>query len=278
MYLVIFLICPALLRYITGLKDIFERDWFLKKVLENIDRKSFEPAYIQIANIIRQRIASGEYRPGSRLPSESELRKVYDVSPMTIRRSINLLLDQGVVDTIQGSGTFVRPMALDAVAFKLEEFNRIIKDSEQTKVKLLEVQIERADDVIAQKLDISRGDRAILLRRLIFHEMDPVLYQKEYLIYDPSRPIVEAEMEVTSLHGLIYGTGESDLKYGKLVIEPIVLEEEEADLLNAPKKLPAFRLEHIFYDFYDHRVSWGRFTCRGDRFQFTTEIGFSGKT
>ena len=245
---------------------------------ENIDRKSFEPAYIQIANIIRQRIASGEYRAGSQLPSESELRKTYNVSPMTIRRSINLLLDQGVVNTIQGSGTFVRPIALDAVAFRLEEFNRIIKDSNQTKVRLLEVQIERADDVIARKLDISRGDRTILLRRLIFHETDPVLYQKEYLIYDPSRPIVEAEMEVMSLHGLIYGTGESGLKHGKLAIEPIVLDKEEADLLNAPEKLPAFRLEHIFYDFYDHRVSWGRFTCRGDRFRFTAEIGFSGKT
>jgi DNA-binding GntR family transcriptional regulator len=245
---------------------------------ENIDRKSFEPVYMQIANIIRQRIASGEYRAGSRLPSESELRRVYNVSPMTVRRSINLLLDQGVVNTIQGSGTFVRPIALDAVAFRLEEFNRIIRDSEQTKVRLLEVQIERADDMIARKLDISRGDRTILLRRLIFHELDPVLYQKEYLIYDPSRPIVEAEMEVTSLHGLIYGTGESDLKHGELTIEPIVLDEEEADLLNAPEKLPAFRLEHIFYDFYDHRVSWGRFTCRGDRFRFTTEIGFSGNT
>ena len=66
---------------------------------------------MQIANIIRQRIASGEYRASSRLPSESVLRKAYNVSPMTIRRSINLLLDQGVVDTIQGSGTFVRPIA-----------------------------------------------------------------------------------------------------------------------------------------------------------------------
>lgn len=245
---------------------------------EGIDKTSFEPAYMQIANIIRQRIAKGEYRPGSRLPSESELRKAYNVSPMTIRRSINLLLDQGVVNTIQGSGTFVRPIALDAVAFRLEEFNRIIKDAEQTKVKLLEVQIERADDVIARKLGISQGDRTVLLRRLILHGMDPVLYHKEHLIYDPTRPIVEAEMEVTSLHGLIHGTGESNLKRGELAIEAIVLNKEEADLLNAPEMLPAFRLEHIFYDFYDDRVSWGRFTCRGDRFRFTTEIGFSGKT
>lgn len=244
-------------------------------ILEKIDKKSFEPAYIQITNIIKHQISKGVFLPGSRLPSESELRKKYNVSPMTIRRSISLLLDQGVVNTIQGSGTFVRPIDMDTVAFRLEELNKIFRDTEQTMVRLLEVKIERADDITSQKLNIRKGDRTILLRRLILTNKDPVLYHKEYLIYDPTMPIVEAEMEVTSLHGLFHNTGESNLKRGELAIEATTLTKNVADLLNTNENLPAFRLEHIFYDFNNRRISWGRFICRGDRFRFTTEIGFS---
>lgn len=242
---------------------------------ENIDKNSYEPAYIQIANFIRQQIAKGIFRPGGRLPSESELRKNFNVSPMTVRRSINLLLDQGVVDTIQGSGTFVRPIGLDRVTFHLDEFHDIFKETENTKVKLLEVGIERADHSISEKLHINNEDRIILLRRLLIKDLEPMVYHEEYLIYDPLKPIVEAEMEVTSLHGLFHNTSKSDLKRGELSIEATTLPEYIALLLSVPENSPAFRLEHIFYDFNNKRISWGNFFCRGDRFRFRTEIGFA---
>ena len=241
----------------------------------HIDRDAFEPAYIQLINILREQIGSGTYLPGSRLPSESELCKRYQVSPMTVRRSIKALLDQGIVSTIQGRGTFVRAPDLGKVTFSLEEFHRLFKNSEQTKVKLLEVKIAKADEMTARKLDIGSGDRTILIRRVMIRDGDPILYHKEHLLYDPTRPIVEAELEVTSLHGLFVGTGETYLKRGALAIEAAVLTKEEADVLNTEERLPAFRLEHIFYDYADRPFSWGRFVCRGDRLRFTTTVGIS---
>jgi len=94
-----------------------------------------------------------------------------------------------------------------------------------------------------------------------------------YVIYDPSRPIVEAEMEATTLRGLFSGGGGSDLKRGDLTIETTLLTEEEAALLQSETGVPAFRLEHIFYDFDDQPVSWGWFICSGDRLRFTANIG-----
>jgi GntR family transcriptional regulator len=117
----------------------------------------------------------------------------------------------------------------------------------------------------------------ILIRRILIRDGDPIIYHKEHLIYDPSRPIVEAELEITSLHGLFVGTGETTLKRGELAIEAAVLTKEEADVLNAMQMQPAFRLEHIFYDFKDRPVSWGRFICRGDRLSFATTVGVSSK-
>ena len=242
-----------------------------------IDRQTFEPAYVQLVNILKDQIAEGIYLPGSRLPSESELCKRYQVSPMTVRRSINILLAQGIVSTIQGSGTYVKAPDLGKVTFSLEEFHNIFKDKERTKVKILETLIIKADEMTANKLAIGMEERTILIRRVLFRDGDPILYHKEQLIYDPLRPIVEAELEITSLHGLFVGTGETTLKRGELFIEAAVLAKEEADILNTIEMQPAFRLEHIFYDFDDRPVSWGRFICRGDRLSFSTTVGISSK-
>ncbi|MFC1534210.1 GntR family transcriptional regulator [Thermodesulfobacteriota bacterium] len=244
----------------------------------NIDRRLFEPAYVQLVNILKEQIANGMYLPGSRLPSESELCRRYQVSPMTVRRSITALLDQGIVSTIQGSGTYVKAPDLGGVTFNLEEFHEIFKDKERTKVKILEVLIIKADEIAASRLAIGVGERSILIRRVLIRDGDPILYHKEQLIYDPTRPVVEAELEVTSLHGLFVGTGETNLKRGELAIEAAVLTKEESDILNTIQMQPAFRLEHIFYDFDDNPVSWGRFICRGDRLRFTATVGVDFRT
>jgi DNA-binding GntR family transcriptional regulator len=244
----------------------------------NIDRKSFEPAYMQLVNILRDQIASGQFRPGQRLPSESQLCERYQVSPMTVRRAVNILMDQGLVSTAQGRGTFVKPMELSTVMFGLDELQNFFRKNSETKVKLLEVRIIKADVTAAVKLDIRTGDRIILIRRLITKDQEPIFYHQEYLIYDPTRPTVEAEMEVTALHGLFAGTGETSIKRGELAIDAAALNETEARLLMAPAMLPSFRLEHIFYDYDGRPVSWGTFLCRGDRLRFKATVGLSDKT
>ncbi len=238
-----------------------------------IDRRAPEPAYIQLANILRGDIEKGVFRPGDRLPSESRLCKLYQVSPMTVRRTIRVLLDQGIVTTVQGSGTYVKLPDLGGVRFGLGGFYRVFNDKERTRVRILEVQITRADGPAASRLALRVGERVILIRRVIFSNGDPVLYHRELLAYDPERPIVEAELEVTALHGLLIGTGETLFKRGDLVIKAAVLTKEEADVLNTVQMQPAFHLEHVFYDFEDKPLSWGRFICRGDRFEFTAAVG-----
>ncbi len=237
-----------------------------------IDRSSYEPVYAQLVRILLGQIAAGIFRPGDRLPSESQLCERYGVSPMTLRRVINILADQGVVIAEQGRGTFVKPLELGTATFNLNTLQRLFREGHST-VKLLEARITSADERMAAKLAIEVGDRTVFIRRLIFQSENPMLLHREHVIYDPARPLVEAEMEVTALRGLFDGGGESDLKWGHLTVEATVLTEEEAVLLHSEAGVPAFRLEHIFYDFDDRPFSWGWFICSGDRLRFNATIG-----
>jgi DNA-binding GntR family transcriptional regulator len=239
----------------------------------NIDRTSYEPAYAQLTRILREQIASGTFRPGDRLPSESQLCKRYGVSPMTVRRVINILVDQGVVLAEQGRGTFVKPLELSTATFDLGRLQRLFRDEEQATVKLLEARIASANERTALKLDIQVGERTVYVRRLICQGKEPLLLHREHVIYDPTRPLVEAELEITALSGLFTGGGGLALKWGDLTIDATVLTDEEAVLLSADAGDPALRLEHIFYDFDTRPVSWGWFICPGNHLHFTATVG-----
>jgi DNA-binding GntR family transcriptional regulator len=241
--------------------------------LVTIDRNSYEPAYAQLVRILVGQIAAGVFRPGDRLPSEAQLCARYGVSPMTVRRVVNILVDQGVVIAEQGRGTFVKPLELGTATFDLNRLQQLFRNEGESTVKLLEAHITSATERTARKLAIETGDRTVFIRRLIFQGDEPLLLHREHVIYDPTRPLIEAEMEVTALHGLFSGGGGPDLKRGDLTIDATVLTEEEAVLLRSEVRAPAFRLEHIFYDFDDRPVSWGWFICSGERLRFTATIG-----
>jgi len=240
---------------------------------ETIDRDSFEPAYVQLAGILRRQIAQGHFRPGDQLPSEAQLVRRYGVSPMTVRRSINLLADQDVVRTAQGRGTFVKPLKLGMATFHLQELQDLFSDEEATTVRLLEVRILPVNPRLARKLDLEPDDRAIFIRRLLMVDREPAFYHREYLVYDPSRPIVEAELEVTSLQGLFAGSGSNLLKRSRLTIEAVLLDEYETRLLETSYPAAGFYMEHLFYDFDDRPISWGWFVCPSGRLRFTTTLG-----
>jgi GntR family transcriptional regulator len=66
------------------------------------------PAYLVVADELRQQILSGHYAPGARLPTMGELRGVYGVSEIVIRHAVSLLRLEGLVETRRGGGTVVR--------------------------------------------------------------------------------------------------------------------------------------------------------------------------
>lgn len=66
------------------------------------------PVYLQIAELLARQIKAGYWRQGERLPTEAELAHTLSVAVGTLRKSLALLEEQGVLERIQGSGTYVK--------------------------------------------------------------------------------------------------------------------------------------------------------------------------
>ena len=74
-----------------------------------IDPTAPKLVYVQVADHITARIEAGELAPGARLAAERDLATEYGVAYDTIRRATALLRDRGLIITIVGRGTFVKP-------------------------------------------------------------------------------------------------------------------------------------------------------------------------
>jgi GntR family transcriptional regulator len=70
-----------------------------------INRESADPPWVQLAAILRARIASGEIT--DRLPGERALQQEFGLAPVTIRKAVRALRDEGLVRTTPGMGTYV---------------------------------------------------------------------------------------------------------------------------------------------------------------------------
>ena len=63
--------------------------------------------YLQLADILRERIADGTYAPGEKIPPLLDLQAEFGLSSMTVRRAVGVLVDEGLLVRVPGRGTFV---------------------------------------------------------------------------------------------------------------------------------------------------------------------------
>lgn len=107
------------------------------------------PPYLQIAEALRTAIHSGEFTPGSQLPSGADLSVRYGVARNTVRSALRLLTDEGLIVTRPGSGVFVRstitpenPPASDAsrIDAVLHELGEIRQDVRQLKQRVSDLE------------------------------------------------------------------------------------------------------------------------------------------
>ena len=78
------------------------------------------PRYVQLADVVRQRIARGAPAPGEMLPSLEALMSEFDVSRVTVRQAIQMLALEGLVSPQRGRGTFVTAKAAQKKRLQVE--------------------------------------------------------------------------------------------------------------------------------------------------------------
>ena len=91
-----------------------------------LDKKNSVPLYLQVRDFLRNEILQGTYT--EKIPPEYDLMNQFDVSRATIRRAIQTLIEEGVLESRQGLGTFVAVKPIEEWLGNLSTFYEIVAE------------------------------------------------------------------------------------------------------------------------------------------------------
>ncbi|HGY9604635.1 TPA: GntR family transcriptional regulator [Enterobacter roggenkampii] len=141
-----------------------------------------KPMYRQIADALREKISAGELKPGDALPTESSLQEAFNVSRVTVRQALKLLTEEQIVESIQGSGTYVKEERVNYDIYQLTGFYEKLADRNvdtHSKVSIFEVL--KADAKLAEKLNLSHDDKVWHVKRVRFIKQKPVNLEETWM-------------------------------------------------------------------------------------------------
>lgn len=107
------------------------------------------PRYMQIAELIEQQIRHGIWPEGSMLPTEKQLQQQFQVSRVTIRKAMAMLVAAEQLYRVRGSGTYVKAQPAEHNAFQLKGFIEEVSAQGKTpSTQLLRFSVEVADETV----------------------------------------------------------------------------------------------------------------------------------
>ncbi|MBF7095670.1 GntR family transcriptional regulator [Alkalibacter mobilis] len=147
--------------------------------------------YLSVVEDIKKKIIAAQLKPGDMLKSESELMKEYNVSRMTLRKSLSLLSNEGYIYSIPGKGNFVCQPDTDVFQFRFDDYSSFIPQVED--IELLSVTVENPEPA-SSTYEIFKDRQLIRIDRLILSEQIPVALEIVYTPYIPNKPVVEDKL------------------------------------------------------------------------------------
>ncbi|WP_151446759.1 GntR family transcriptional regulator [Lacisediminimonas profundi] len=169
--------------------------------------------YYQLELLLRERIESGELKPGESLPSENSLAEMFNVSRITVRRAFDRLEEDGLIIRRRGARTILSPKISlmpkgerprgDFRGFEDELHDLGIRPN----AAILEVSEGAPPSFIASLLDLPPGAEAVRIRRLGRAGEQPLWIESRYFPLDVGRELVKADLGKGSILTLINQVG-----------------------------------------------------------------------
>ena len=230
--------------------------------------------YVQIAGYLEQEIKEGILKSGSRLPSERELGQRYNVSRITVRQAISSLEKSGLVYSVQGKGTYVRPAAIRQNLMTVTSFNKTLQEKGikgSTTVLSFEKVLHESAHFRMQR--ITELFNVCSLRLLGLGDGNPMVYYHSFLRED-----IGNQMRPLALRMSEENEAFSTFDLYERIKQPIYRIEQEIFAENASTQIcsllklksgdAVLRLESIIYDHHEHVMEYKIGCYRADMYSF----------
>lgn len=228
------------------------------------------PAYGQVKNFIKGHIASGQWRPGDPVPSESVLMQQFGVSRMTVNRALRELASEGMVTRVQGSGTTVA--ALHRISSRLtirDIHEEIVERGHAHSTEVLLARAEKATAAVARALDLRTGERVFHVVLIHLENGVPIQHEDRYINPAAAPDFMSVDLtRTTPTHHLLEHAPLTEASYS---IEACLPGPEEARHLKIRRGEPCLLMSRRTVS-GAHVASVARLLYPGSRYSFAGQF------
>lgn len=228
------------------------------------------PAYMRIHNKIKDDIDQGIWKIGQRLPSERDLADDFEVSRMTLRQAITLLVEEGILARKVGSGTYVASTRIQEKMRVTTSFTEIIKaQGKQPSTKLISYTEDRPSTKECAHLGLRSSDLVIRMERVRYADDVPVVYEvavipKRFIADFAQEDITQHFFHTLTAHGYKIGKSQQTI-YARLATDKIT------NYLQLERGQAILGLTQISYFEDGQAFEYVKSQYAGERFEFYLE-------
>ena len=242
--------------------------------MQTIKNEAGIPLYIQLQQILKEKIDRGDYHVGDQIPPENELCRVYDVSRITVRKAIDMLVQKKLLYRLQGKRTFVASMKVKrslskfySISTELRELG-LMPDS-----RLIDKSVEDADESLRAVLCLPETNiRVNRIIRVRLANNEPIYLEDAYLPAYLCPGLVVKDVEHDSIYRICTEDYQLSLEYAEENYDVATMDKRTAEFLNCQENALAFSFERITFSNADVPVAFARVIGRGDKIRLTVKL------
>lgn len=247
-----------------------------KNQIGALDEREPGPRYLLLQKLLREAIESRSLVPGAALPSERELCEVYSLSRVTIRKAIDGLVGDGLLDRRKGAGTFVTSGArVDKTARVEKSFSTLSSFSEDMMARGRSPSsrwLDRREGMVtpeeALSLGVSPGTRVYRFQRMRSADGESMALEHSIV---PQWALAAAGQIGQSLYSALERSGHRPVRALQRV-RAISFSAEQAELLGIPEGAPCLFIERRAFLRDGRVVEITHSYYRGDAYDLVAEL------
>ncbi len=243
--------------------------------MSEVSRDTAVPLYIQIAGDIKSKIEHGELLANTRIPTEVELSGVYQVSRITVRKALEILVEEGILVRRQRIGTFVSDKKISRNLNSYMGFSQSCElEGNKPGTRFLSAELVKAKAFDIENLKLEEEDKVIRIRRLRYCNDIPVVLEETH--FPKKYAYLLAEDLNRSLHEILHEHGVIARNCSK-IIGVCYATREEAEYLKIKEHDALILSKDTSYDMAGEPIYCGRDVINADRYQYKIMINNVGK-